>query len=70
MHVSDLAHTCGSVARGLVQAYVKGCESICVVHDTPAPELKAAELNTPGNGKPPIREPAELDSYHMVPRIF
>ena len=70
MYVTELAHTCGSVARGLVQAYVKGCECICIVHDRPSPEVKEAKLGTPGNGMPAMRAPSEPESYHMVPRIF
>ncbi|GAA3747771.1 hypothetical protein [Terriglobus aquaticus] len=69
MHVSDLAHTCGDMARGLAQAYVKGCECICVVHDPPA-EPSEAKLGTPGDGKPQIRASLETDAYHLVPRIF
>lgn len=70
MHVTDLAHTCGDVARSLMQAYAKGCESACVVHDPSAAEPVEAKLSTPGNGTPKLREPSEQGSYHMVPRIF
>lgn len=69
MHVSDLAHTCGDMARGLAHAYVKGCESICVVHE-PLAEPTEAKLGTPGDGKPKVRAPMETDAYHLVPRIF
>lgn len=70
MHVVDLANTCGSVARGLVQAYVRGCEAICTVHDTPAPEPAKDKGVAPANVVAQVARPVDNESYRMVGRII